>query len=50
MKTIYHIECSYCRKIFKRQKLDYSLKTHKDSHGNPCYGRNGYLKNTTYEY
>ncbi len=48
----YYIECVFCRKIFKIQKLDYRLKPHQDSFGNICEGRTGYLKNNNprYEY
>jgi predicted nucleotidyltransferase component of viral defense system len=42
--TTYVIECSYCRKQFKRKSLDTHLRPHKDKDGYfDCPGRIGYL-------
>ena len=45
---IYVIECSYCRKTFRRKKQDYHLNRHKDKYGNQCFGRTGFLKEIKY--
>ncbi len=37
----YTVECPYCGKTFKRNKLDTRLNEHKDHYGNRCYGRVG---------
>jgi predicted nucleotidyltransferase component of viral defense system len=39
----YMVECPYCGKRFKRNKLDTTLNEHKDPYGNRCYGRVGYI-------
>ncbi len=39
----YRVQCPYCGKRFKRNKLDTSLNEHKDTYGNRCYGRVGYI-------
>ena len=44
----YVIECPYCEKKFIRKKMDTRLNPHKDKHGYPCSGRNGYLVDTKY--
>jgi Nucleotidyl transferase AbiEii toxin, Type IV TA system len=41
--TIYKVKCNYCGKIFRRTSLNKRLNPHKDSYGNPCYGRVGYV-------
>ncbi len=38
----YVVECSYCRKQFKRKKADNTLRPHKDKSGRNCPGRHGY--------
>lgn len=40
--VVYVIECSYCRKRFKRSTYDTSLRPHKDRNGFDCPGRIGY--------
>lgn len=45
---IYVIECSYCGKRFSRKIMNTRLNPHKDRHGYPCSGRNGYLVDTKY--
>lgn len=37
----YTVQCPYCGKRFKRNKIDTTLNEHKDRHGNRCYGRVG---------
>jgi hypothetical protein len=37
----YTVQCPYCGKRFKRNKLDTTLNEHKDRYGNRCYGRVG---------
>jgi len=44
----YVIECLYCGKRFNRKTMNTRLNTHKDKHGYPCSGRNGYLIDTKY--
>lgn len=44
----YVYECTYCGKKFSRQKMDSSLRPHKDKNGYPCPGRTGYLVDTKY--
>ena len=39
----YTVQCPYCGKQFKRTKLDTTLNPHKDTYGNRCYGRVGYI-------
>lgn len=39
--TTYTIECLYCGKRFRRQRLSLKLNPHKDRYGNRCYGRVG---------
>lgn len=39
----YTVECSYCSRRFSRMRRDSKLKPHKDSYGNPCYGRRGVI-------
>lgn len=39
----YTVECSYCSRKFKRMRRDAALKPHKDSYGNPCFGRRGVI-------
>lgn len=39
----YTVECPYCGKRFKRKKYSTKLNPHKDTYGNRCYGRNGYI-------
>lgn len=39
----YTVQCRYCGKQFKRTKLDTTLNPHKDTYGNRCYGRVGYI-------
>lgn len=41
-KPRYVIACSYCGKHFRRKTYSTKLNAHKDSYGNPCYGRVGY--------
>jgi len=41
--TTYIVQCSYCDKKFRRSTYTTKLKKHKDKHGNPCYGRVGYV-------
>jgi predicted nucleotidyltransferase component of viral defense system len=40
---MYIVECSYCGKRFPRKRYSTRLRPHKDSYGNPCYGRSGYI-------
>ena len=44
----YVIECSSCGKRFSRKIMNTRLNPHKDKHGYPCSGRNGYLVDTKY--
>ncbi len=44
----YVVECSYCRKKFRRKINNTTLKAHKDKDGYPCSGRYGYLVDTVY--
>jgi len=44
----YVIECPHCGKKFSRKKMNIRLNPHKDKHGYPCSGRNGYLVDTKY--
>lgn len=44
----YTIECSYCSRRFKRMRRAQTLKPHKDSYGNPCYGRYGTIVDQEY--
>ncbi len=44
----YVIECPYCGKKFSRKKMNARLNPHKDKHGYPYSGRNGYLVDTKY--
>jgi predicted nucleotidyltransferase component of viral defense system len=37
----YTVQCPYCNREFRRMRRDASLKPHKDSYGNACYGRHG---------
>ena len=46
---IYIVECSCCGKRFRRTTHDTSLNPHKDNHGEPCSGRDGYLIDTQYQ-
>ena len=39
----YTVQCPYCSKRFKRNKLDTKLNEHKDQFGNRCYGRVGFI-------
>lgn len=39
----YVIECSVCGKRFYRKKYSTRLNPHKDTYGNPCFGRIGFL-------
>ena len=39
----YTIECPICGKRFPRKTYSTRLNPHKDSYGNPCLGRTGYL-------
>ena len=40
---IYLVECAYCGKRFPRKRYSTRLRPHKDSYGNRCYGRSGYI-------
>jgi hypothetical protein len=42
-RHVYLVECSYCGKRFPRKRYSTRLRPHKDQHGNPCYGRSGYI-------
>jgi predicted nucleotidyltransferase component of viral defense system len=42
-RHVYLVECSYCAKRFPRKRYSTRLRPHKDQHGNPCYGRSGYI-------
>jgi len=44
----YIIECLYCNKTFRRSTNDTKLNKHKDSYGNACFGRAGFLKDIRY--
>lgn len=44
----YVYECSYCGKKFSRQKMDSTMRPHKDKNGYPCPGRTGYLVDTKF--
>lgn len=46
VKYIYR--CSVCDKKFTHTKMGGKLNPHKDKDGYPCYGRFGYLEDTTY--
>jgi predicted nucleotidyltransferase component of viral defense system len=46
---IYTIQCNYCSRTFKRREANTVLKEHKDSYGNLCYGRVGYVVSQDYE-
>jgi hypothetical protein len=37
----YTVQCPYCNKRFKRDKLDTKLNEHRDQYGNRCFGRLG---------
>ena len=37
----YTVECGYCSRRFKRMRRTVTLKPHKDSYGNRCFGRRG---------
>lgn len=37
----YTVECSYCSRQFKRMRRDTTMKPHKDTYGNGCFGRRG---------
>lgn len=39
----YTIECPYCHKRFKRDRIDTTLNPHKNSMGHPCLGRIGFV-------
>jgi len=39
----YVVQCSVCRKRFRRKKYDTRLHPHKDKYGNRCIGRIGYM-------
>ncbi|GEM_PF-506901 len=39
----YTVQCPYCNKRFKRDRLDTALNEHKDGYGNRCYGRTGFI-------
>lgn len=39
----YTVQCPYCNKRFKRDRLDTKLNEHKDQYGNRCYGRVGVI-------
>ncbi|MHB1141657.1 MAG: nucleotidyl transferase AbiEii/AbiGii toxin family protein [Sulfuricaulis sp.] len=39
----YTVQCPYCNKRFKRDRLDTKLNEHKDRYGNRCYGRTGFI-------
>jgi predicted nucleotidyltransferase component of viral defense system len=39
----YRVECPYCQKRFTRERLDTTLRPHKDSNGYSCSGRRGYV-------
>lgn len=42
LRTEYTIQCPYCQRKFKRKRLTYTLRKHKDRYGNQCYGRRGH--------
>ena len=44
----YVVECLYCGKRFRRKKHDTRLRNHKDSYGNPCFGRVGEVVDEVY--
>lgn len=44
----YVIECSSCGKRFSHKIMNTRLNPHKDKHGYPCSGKNGYLVDTKY--
>jgi predicted nucleotidyltransferase component of viral defense system len=39
----YIVECSYCGKRFPRKRYSPRLRKHRDSYGNQCYGRSGFI-------
>lgn len=39
----YQVQCPYCKKKFKRKKMDRKLNKHKDRYGNPCLGKTGLI-------
>ncbi|OQW34776.1 MAG: hypothetical protein A4E19_17825 [Nitrospira sp. SG-bin1] len=39
----YTVQCPYCNKRFKRDRIDTKLNEHKDHYGNRCYGRIGFI-------
>ncbi|MFN2483797.1 MAG: WYL domain-containing protein, partial [Candidatus Limnocylindria bacterium] len=43
---IYMIECPSCERRFRRTTRSTALRPHKDSYGDRCYGRRGYLVDT----
>jgi predicted nucleotidyltransferase component of viral defense system len=45
----YTIQCNYCSRTFKRREANTVLKEHKDTYGNVCYGRAGYVVSQDYE-
>ncbi|TFH14619.1 MAG: WYL domain-containing protein [Lentisphaerales bacterium] len=44
----YIVECTYCRKRFRRKTRSVTIKKHKDKSGWDCSGRTGYLVDTVY--
>lgn len=45
---IYTYECTVCGKKFRRKKYNARLNPHKDTYGDPCYGRLGVLVDSRY--
>jgi predicted DNA-binding transcriptional regulator YafY len=45
---IYILECTYCRKRFRRRTQGTTLRRHKDRRGYACAGRHGYVVDTRY--
>jgi hypothetical protein len=41
--SIYVIQCGHCERLFRRNTRSTVLRPHKDSDGERCYGRHGYL-------
>jgi len=40
--------CTACGKTFNKKKMDWTLNSHKNKQGNPCYGRYGVYVRTKY--
>jgi predicted nucleotidyltransferase component of viral defense system len=45
---VYVVQCNYCQRQFERKKRDTTIREHKDSYGNRCYGRRGYVVDVRY--